>query len=68
MPGNVNAVLFCTGFAVGAGCIVMLGTSLLADYDRRIVLPATIVGALLCGGILGWSLDYFFHFAQRGPS
>lgn len=67
MPGNVDAVLFTTGFIVGAACIVMLGGSLLADHDRRIVVPATIAGALISGGILGWSFNYFFHFAQYGP-
>ncbi len=67
MPGNTDAVLIITGFIVGAGCIGMLGRSLLDDYDRRAVVPATIVSALLGGGILGWSLNYFFHFAQKGP-
>jgi hypothetical protein len=67
VPGNINAVLFVTGFAVGAGCIVMFGISMLEDHERRVVLPATIVGAILSGGILGWSFDYFFHWSQRGP-
>jgi hypothetical protein len=68
MPGNVDATLFGTGFVVGAACVIMLGGSLAKEYDRRIIVPATIAGALLCGGILGWSLNYFFHFAQQtGP-
>ena len=67
MPGDIDAVLTITGFVVGAGCIGMLGHSLLDDHDRRVVVPATIAGALLGGGILGWSLNYFFHFAQKGP-
>ena len=67
MPGNIDAVLFITGFAVGAGCIIMFGNAMLEDHDRRYVLPATIAGALLCGGILGWSFNYFFHWAQKGP-
>ena len=67
MPGNIDAVLFITGFAVGAGCIVMFGIAMLEDHPRRIVLPATVAGALLCGGILGWSFNYFFHWAQKGP-
>jgi hypothetical protein len=67
VPGNIDAVLFATGFIVGAGCIVMLGGSMLEDHDRRYVIPATIAGALISGGILGWSFNYFFHFAQRGP-
>jgi hypothetical protein len=62
-----DPTLFVTGFAVGAGCIVMFGISLLEDHPRRFVLPATIAGALVCGGILGWSLNYFLHWAQRGP-
>jgi len=46
----------------------MLGASLTADHPKHIVVPATIVGALLSGGILGWSFNYFFHFAQMtGP-
>lgn len=68
MPGNVDAILFITGFVVGAGCCVMLGTSLLEDHDRRIVIPATVASALFGGGLLGWGLNYFFHFAQMtGP-
>jgi membrane protein YqaA with SNARE-associated domain len=67
VPGNVDATLFFTGFAVGAASIVMFGVSMLEDHPRRIVLPATIAGALLSGGILGWSLNYFFHWAQKGP-
>ncbi len=68
MPGNVDAILFGTGFVVGAACVIMLGGSLAAEHDRRIVLPATVAGALICGGILGWALNYFFHFAQQtGP-
>jgi hypothetical protein len=67
MPGNIDVVIFATGFIVGAACIVMLGGSMLEDHDRRIIIPATIAGALLSGGILGWSFNYFFHFAQRGP-
>ena len=67
MPGNVDAILFTTGFVVGAACIVMLGVSLMEEHGRSRVLPATIAGAILCGGILGWSFNYFFHWAQRGP-
>jgi predicted benzoate:H+ symporter BenE len=63
----IDPVLFGTGFVVGAACIVMLGTSMLTDHDKRYVLPATIAGALLSGAILGWCFNYFFHFAQRGP-
>jgi hypothetical protein len=66
MPGNVDAILFTAGFAVGAGCIVMLGVSLMEEHGRGLVLPATIVAAILCGGILGWSFNYFFHWAQPG--
>ncbi len=65
MPGNIDAALFGTGFIVGAACVVMLGVSMLEDNDRRIVLPSTIAGALVSGLILGWSFNYFFHFAQR---
>ncbi|HEY5350057.1 MAG TPA: hypothetical protein VIJ64_09995 [Candidatus Lustribacter sp.] len=67
MPGNVDAVLFTVGFIVGAACIVMLGGSLMEDHDKRIVVPAMVVGAIISGGILGWSFNYFFHFAQQGP-
>ena len=67
MPGNVDFVLFTVGFCVGAGCFIMLGRSMMADHDKRMVVPATIVGALLGGGILGWSFNYFFHYAQYGP-
>jgi len=63
-----DPVLFVGGFVVGAGCIVMLGSSLMADHPKHIVLPITIVCALMSGGILGWSFNYFFHFAQMtGP-
>lgn len=65
MPGNVDFTLFGTGFVVGAACIVMLGVSLAQEHGHRIVIPATIAGALIAGGILGWSLNYFFHFAQQ---
>ena len=47
----------------------MLGGSLAQEHDHRIVdsrrpSPARCIA----GGILGWSLNYFFHFAQRtGP-
>ena len=64
MPGNVDAVLFTVGFIVGAACIIMLGGSMMEDHDRRIVVPATVVGAILSGGVCGWSFNYFFHFAQ----
>jgi len=68
MPGNVDAILFIAGFVVGAGCIVMLGGSLMEDHDKRIVVPATIAGAVIGGGILGWAFNYFFHFSQlTGP-
>jgi hypothetical protein len=65
MPGNVDVILFGTGFVVGAGCVVMLGTSLMSEHGKRFILPATIAGAILCGGVLGWSLNYFFHWAQQ---
>ena len=65
--GTIDPVLFGTGFVVGAGCVIMLGGSLMEEHGRRYILPATIAGALLSGGILGWSFNYFFHFAQRGP-
>ena len=65
MPFDI--VLFSVGFIVGAACIIMLGGSLMEDHDKRIVVPATIVCALIGGGIVGWSLNYFFHFAQRAP-
>ncbi len=45
----------------------MLGGSLMEDHDKRIVVPATVVCAVIGGGILGWSFNYFFHFAQQGP-
>ena len=68
MPGTIDPVLFVTGFIVGAGCVIMLGGSLMEDHDKRIVVPATVVCALIGGGILGWSFNYFFHFAQQqGP-
>jgi hypothetical protein len=61
----LDPVLFGTGFAVGAACIVMLGASLMQEHGRAKILPATIAGALVSGGILGWSFNYFFHWAQR---
>jgi hypothetical protein len=67
MPGSVDPVIFTTGFVVGAACVVMLGGSLAQEHDKRIVVPFTILGALMSGGILGWSFNYFFHYAQRGP-
>jgi len=67
MPGNVDAVLFITGFAVAAACIGVLGHSLTEDHPRRIVLPITIASAVVSGALVGWAFDYFFHFAQRGP-
>jgi len=68
MPGNTDAVLFIVGFIVGAACVIMLGGSMMEDHDRRIVVPATIVGAILSGCIFGWCFNYFFHFAQlQGP-
>ena len=67
MPGNIDLVLFGTGFLVGAGCVVMLGVSLLEDYAKRVIIPSTIAGALVSGLALGWSFNYFFHYAQRGP-
>ena len=63
----LDPVLFIVGFVVGGGCVIMLGRSLLDDHDRRIVIPATAVCALLCGGVVGWSFNYFFHYAQYGP-
>lgn len=68
MPGNTDAVLFSVGFVVGAACIIMLGGSMMEDHDKRVVVPATIVGAILSGGIFGWCFNYFFHFSQlQGP-
>jgi hypothetical protein len=67
VPGNVDLVLFSTGFIVGAACIIMLGGSMVEEHGKRIVVPVTIAGALISGGILGWSFNYFFHFAQRSP-
>ncbi len=67
MPANGDVVLFTVGFIVGAACIVMLGGSLSEDHDKRIVVPATIVCAVIGGGIVGWSFNYFFHFAQQRP-
>ena len=68
MPGNIDLVLFTVGFIVGAACIIMLGGSMMDDHDKRFVVPATIVGAILSGGVFGWSFNYFFHFAQmQGP-
>jgi hypothetical protein len=63
----VDPVLFVVGFLVGAACIVMLGSSMMEDHDRRIIIPATIVCALISGGVLGWSFNYFFHWSQQGP-
>jgi hypothetical protein len=60
-----DGVLFTVGFVVGAGCVIMLGGQLMEDHDKRIIVPATIVCALLGGGILGWSFNYFFHYAQQ---
>ena len=65
MLGNIDIVLFGTGFVVGAGCIVMLATSLLEEHPKRVILPPAIAGALVSGLILGWSFNYFFHYAQR---
>ncbi len=62
-----DPVLFTVGFAVGAACVIMLGGSLAQEHDRRIVVPATAVAALISGGVLGWSFNYFLHWAQRGP-
>ena len=63
-----DPLLFGTGFVVGAASVIMLGASLAQEHGKRIVVPATVVTALLCGGIDGWSLNYFFHWAQRtGP-
>jgi hypothetical protein len=62
---TLDPVLFGTGFIVGAGCIIMLGTSLIEEHGKRNILPATIAGAIVSGAILGWSFNYFFHFAQR---
>jgi ABC-type uncharacterized transport system permease subunit len=62
-----DPVLFIAGFIIGGGCIVMLGGSMMDDHDRRIVVPVTSVCALLVGGIVGWSFNYFFHYASMGP-
>jgi predicted benzoate:H+ symporter BenE len=64
MPGNISMVLLTVGFIVGAAPIVMLGVSLLEDHERRLVLPATIASALVCGALVAFSLNYFFHFAN----
>jgi ABC-type uncharacterized transport system permease subunit len=62
-----DPVLFIVGFIVGGACIIMLGGSMMEDHDRRIIIPATIVCALITGGVVGWSFNYFFHYAQMGP-
>jgi hypothetical protein len=68
VPGNVDAILLTVGFLAGAGPVVMLGISLLEDHERRIVVPATVASALVCGGIVAWALNYFVHFAGlTGP-
>ncbi len=64
MPGNFDVPLLIVGFLVGAAPVVMLGRSLLEDHERRVVLPATIVTALLCGVIVSWALNSFVRFAQ----
>jgi hypothetical protein len=64
---EIDPVLFMTGFVVGAACVIMLGGSMVEEHGKRIVVPVTIAGALVSGGILGWCFNYFFHFAQRGP-
>jgi hypothetical protein len=64
VPGNVGLILFVTGFAVGAGSIVALGVSLLEDYPRERVLPATVGGALAAGALVGWALTSFFRWAS----
>jgi hypothetical protein len=65
MFANIDPVLFGTGFVVGAGCVIMLGTSMLEDHPKHRVMPPAIAGALIAGLTLGWSFNYFFHFAQR---
>jgi hypothetical protein len=64
MPGNVDAVLFITGFLVGGACVGTLGFSLVDDYPRRYVVSLTVVAIVVCGTILGWSLNYFMHWAH----
>lgn len=68
MPGNVDLILFVTGFLVTAGAIGALGHSLLEDHDRKQVIPATVGAAIVCGALVGWALQSFFNFAsQPGP-
>ncbi len=68
MPGNIDVLLLTVGFIVGAAPAVMLGVSLLEDHERRVVVPAMVVSALLCGIVVAWSLNYFVHFARStGP-
>ncbi len=64
VPGNVNAILLTVGFLVGAAPVVMLGVSMLEDHERRVVVPATIVSALLCGALVAFSLNFFVHYAN----
>lgn len=64
MPGNLDPVLFTIGFAVGAGCVLALGFSFLADHERGLVLPVTISGALVAGVLAGWALSSFTQFAR----
>jgi hypothetical protein len=60
--------MLIVGFLLGAAPVIMLGRSLLEDHDRRIVLPATIVSALLSGVVVAWCLNYFVGFASKtGP-
>ena len=68
MPGNVDLILFLTGFAVGAGSVAALGHSLLEDHDRRRVIPATVVSAVVFGLLVGWCLMYFAHWAKTPQS
>jgi hypothetical protein len=64
VPGNTDLILFVIGFGVGAGCSVALGLSFLEDHERRVVLPITVVGAVIAGLLVGWAFSYFTHFAR----
>lgn len=64
MLDNFDPMLFFAGFVVGGGCVGALGISLTQDYPRRYVMPATVVSVLLVGSLVGWSLNYFFHWAR----
>ncbi len=58
-------MFYVVGFILGAGCVTMLGVSLLEDHERRVVVPITAVCALVSGVLTAWAFDYFIHFASR---